>query len=669
MNKGKLKFYGLAVTALFTTAVMVIGGPANFSAFAEDAAPETPETTVERFDAVKALREEGEANGWSVGVFTGDTLAPVTEGAKAEYTYYTTQIQSGYKYAANENAFAYVPDEYAYTAADAFVGERDKYLASEKYGFVLQNDAEKDMALVYTADKAGTLFFQDLAQVAPLHFDDKENAGVFGEYRILLQSEDDVTQVYPEEGTHELYADNAAPTTSAWVNSSVEVKAGDKLIFRSDKAESTIFSSPVVSYTEFEEEYELKNFWKYQQVVDANYFVPSYRINPTDSWMIIGELETKGNETDIFQRGETPLKGVKFWSKDYQYLGMFGGIFVHASGNSSTEGADAGKGDIAYAFKVPHNGYVNLSLDVVGEWRANGYEIVYEGTTLATAAEVAAEHPEFSGAGDMVFKNGLTMSAKTVKVTAGTYIYFIQKTEGGGSIKADMNPIVTYVDAPYALDKTEIEVGTEEEAVLTLSINPEYDIADDAEIVWTAATEGVVELTSDGNTVKVKGIAPGQTVISAKIGDYDAVTCEVTVNAVIRNEFTVEPQALSVTKGASGTIAVTISDKITAADLQVAMEDDSIASATIEGTTITVKGLKKGTTKLFITAAGSKSVTVAVTVTENTEPGNSSTGGSSSGTSADESKTSGGCGSVIGFSAATVALCGAAAVVFIRKKK
>lgn len=662
MNKCKLKACCFAVAAILIAGGMVSSGVTNFSAFAEDV--ETPKVEPERFEAVNSLRESAERNGWSVGAFNGDELSPVETGAAAEYTYYTDQIWDGYKYAANDNAFAYIPDEYTYTVDAGFVGDRDKYLDSEKYGLVLKNDAEKDMSLIYTAEKAGTLYFQDLAQVAPLHFDEKDKAGVFGEYRILLQSGGKTTQVYPEEGSHELLADNKAPTTSAWVNSSVNVEAGDKLIFRSDKADSTIFSSPVVSYEKFEETYELKNFWKFQQVVDANYFVPSYRINPTDAWMTIGELETKGNETDIFQRGETPLRGVKFWSKDYQYLGMFGGMFVHASGNSSTDGADAGKGDVAYAFKVPHNGYVNLSLDVVGEWRANGYEIVYEGTTLSTAAEVASEYPEFNGAGDMIFKNGLNMSAKTVKVTAGTYIYFVQKTEGGGSIKADMNPIVTYVDAPYTIDKTSLEIGTEEEATLTLQINPEYAIADDAEITWTSANEGIVQLVPEGNACKVTGLAPGQTVISAKIGDYDAVTCEVTVEKVLKNEFTVNPEALSVKKGESGTLTVTVSDKISVEDIEVAVEDDTIATASLSGTTITVTGVKKGNTKLYITAEGSKSVAVNITVTEENNP-EDSTSGSVTSSKEDE----GGCGSVIGLGSVVAISAIGAAIMLVRKKK
>lgn len=660
MNKGKSKFCGLAATALLAAAVMTSAGIGNFSALAEGEPSKEP-VAPERFEAVEALRESGEKNGWSVGVFTGDTLASVSEGEMSAYTYYTTQVWDGYKYAANDNAFAYVPDEMEYTVPtepDDLTGVPEELLDAEKYGFVLKNDAEKNMALIYTADKTGTLYFQDLAQVAPLHFDDRDKKGVYGEYRILLESAGSVTQVYPAEGAHELLADNAAPTTSAWVNSSVEVKEGDKLIFRSDKADSTIFSSPVVSWEEFEEVYELKNFWKFQQINDANYFEPVYRHNPTDSWLRFPNLETKKNEWDIVQRGGVEMKSSLYWNNDYDFMGAFGGLFMHASGNSASEGENAGKGDIAYAFKVPHNGYVNIDLNLVGNWAAGDFEIVYNGEVLDSC----------TAAGDTIYRTGLTLSANAVKVTAGTEIYFVQKTQSGGSLKVDMNPIVTYVDAPYTLDKTSIEMDAQEEETLTLTINPDYDLADE-EIEWTAANEGIVELTPDGNTVKVKGLAAGQTIISAKIGAYEAVTCEVTINAALQNEFTVDPESLSVKKGESGTLTVTVSDKISVEDIEVAVEDDTIATASLSGSTITVTGVKKGNTKLYITAEGSKSATVEITVTDEGVSTDSSSGSSSDSGKTENDGADGGCGSVVGIGAASVFALGAATFVLTRKKK
>ena len=70
MNKGKSKFCGLAATALLAAAVMTSAGIGNFSALAEGEPSKEP-VAPERFEAVEALRESGEKNGWSVGVFTG----------------------------------------------------------------------------------------------------------------------------------------------------------------------------------------------------------------------------------------------------------------------------------------------------------------------------------------------------------------------------------------------------------------------------------------------------------------------------------------------------------------------------------------------------------------------------------------------------------------------
>ena len=44
------------------------------------------------------------------------------------------------------------------------------------------------------------------------------------------------------------------------------------------------------------------------------------------------------------------MKSSLYWNNDYDFMGAFGGLFMHASGNSASEGENAGKGDIAYAF-------------------------------------------------------------------------------------------------------------------------------------------------------------------------------------------------------------------------------------------------------------------------------------------------------------------------------
>ena len=603
--------------------------------------------------AVEALRGE-DAGNWAVGTYADGAFTPVAGGAAGQYTYYTTQQWQGKTYTKNDGTdFAFVPDEITYTKADFFVGD-EAYLQMQEYSVVLVNGSE-DMALAYTADAAGTLYFQDLAQVAPLHWDDREQAGVYGEYRIYRIGGGNAEQVYPAEGAHQLEAANAAPTTSAWVNSSVEMDAGDKLVFVSEKDGSTVFSSPVVSDTAFPERYELKNFWKWQQINDANYFEAVYRQAEDSAWTRFPNLETKKTEWDLDQRSQTQYLLPHYWTDGddwgQNFIGAFGGMWIHASGNprSGKDGNNAGVGDIGYAFKVPHDGFVDIDLKVVGQY-GPAVEIWYNGEKLTGTQFDTTD-------GDTICKKGMTLSAKAIPVTEGAEIYFVQRTDNNGSCKQDFNPVITYVEAPYTLDKSEIGLEEGDSETLTLTLNPAYALtAEDVEWALAAGGEEVVELTENGTSATVRGIKGGQTVLSVSAGGYTAVTCKLTVTAAVKNEFTLSSSALSVEAGKTGTFTVTIADgsAVTAADLEVMSEDDTVATAAIDGTTVTVTGLKKGTVNIFVTAEGSLSASVSVTVTEPqkdpgtaTDPGDNGTASDPGDNGTDDGKE-GGCGSFAG---------------------
>ena len=171
-----------------------------------------------------------------------------------------------------------------------------------------------------------------------------------------------------------------------------------------------------------------------------------------------------------------------------------------------------------------------------------------------------------------------------------------------------------------------------------------------------AGGEEVVELTENGTSATVRGIKGGQTVLSVSAGGYTAVTCKLTVTAAVKNEFTLSSSSLSVEAGKTGTFTVTIADgsAVTAADLEVMSEDDTVATAAIDGTTVTVTGLKKGTVNIFVTAEGSLSASVSVTVTEPqkdpgtaTDPGDNGTASDPGDNGTDDGKE-GGCGSFAG---------------------
>jgi len=352
----KLRTFGIIVIAFFmllTTIFAVTGAGIFIKA-------ENAEQSVVNFSAVDALRTETDVNGWSVATFDGTTISEIQSSTSIDYTYYTTWVQEGVGYS-KDGAMAFVPNKLIHNVAADCNGPDESMVNSQKYSVVLKNDETNKMALVYTAGVEGTIYYQDLAQVAPLHYDEKDNAGVYGEYRIVkLSAQGTVTQLYPEQGNHELFASNGAPTTSAYVNSSVEMAVGDKLVFVSEKASSEIYSSPVVSYTEFEEVYEFKNFWKWQQINDANYFDVVYK-NPNGEWQSFPNLETKHANYDIYNRSGAPYTAALYWTTDYTYSFAYGGLWVHAGEVPSTEGL----GDVGYAFKVPHSGYVNITVTFI----------------------------------------------------------------------------------------------------------------------------------------------------------------------------------------------------------------------------------------------------------------------------------------------------------------
>ena len=633
----KLKKFGIVITALVVAAYVFGARQGVLSVRAEDEKAEV-------YSAVECLRQE-QSSGWSVAAFDGNTLTASEDAVATNYTYYTLQAHTGKSYAVN-TAGAFVPDKLVHTVSAACYGPDESMVNDEKYSVVLLNDAESKMALVYTAPEAGTLYFQDLAQVAPLHYDERENAGVYGEYRVVKLAEDGtVTQLYPEEGTHKLYASNGAPTTSAWVNSSVEAEEGDKILFVSEKAESTVFSSPSVSYAEFEEVYEFKNFWKWQQINDANYFEVGYR-NASGAWQSFPQLETKKGEYDIYPRSQAPYQSAMYWTMDNPYMMAFGGTWVHSSSAPSADGI----GDVGYAFKVPHSGYVNIKLNVIGHYQSE-VEVWHNDVKLYATSEADRVN---------IFHYGFTYSQNAVAVKAGDVLYFVQTSELGPSPQ-DLDPVITYIEDPYKLDENEITLNDGEETDLTLSVNSAFGL-DAQNAVWSVEPEGVITVEGAGAVATVKATGAGDAVISVKIGDYAPITCNVTVNAI--NKFTVSATSATVEEGATAELSVTVTNEtISIDDITVIVEDETVATARIDDGLITVSGIAAGTTEVYVQADGSKSVTLIVTVTEKAEVPDSSPSASEV-VSANES----GCGGSVNAAGTLFALAVIAAVITVKKK-
>ncbi|GHV02287.1 hypothetical protein FACS1894211_13420 [Clostridia bacterium] len=532
---------------------------------------------------------------WSVAKIEGGVETALTAPTSDTFTYYTTQTETGYFYKdgtdVSNKTFAY-------------------------NGTVLSNGVGKMTAFVYTAPTAGTLYIQDLAQVAPLHKLDSADAGVKGGYRIVKISGGAQTQLFPASGTQkDLYssANESSPAGSAWVNISVTVAVGDKIEFISTLSESQIYSSPVVSYEAFPEVYELHNFWRWQQINDSNYFEPVYKSgDSTTPWLQFPELETDAGDWDIVQRNDTRYNNAMYRAAaEYQFMGAFGGLFLHASGL-------AGEGDIAYRFKVPHNGYVSVEMDAYGSYLAV-VQIVYKGNVIAEETD-----------GDKIW-NGATLTAPVFSVEEGDYIYFVQKSAGGGSLKQDLNPRIKYVSDPFTLSDSAKTIEDGETFSLTLDLNPDYGF-DPADIVWTVTNGAILSksVSADGATVTLTGLKGGATTVTATVGGttWTPAVCAVTVNPVAK--FAVTPVTVSVKAEETAEVTVSILAGFTLSLSDISVESDKTAVCTVayDGATgkLTITGVAAGTASVYVTSDGVKSVIVTVTVTAKTggdgeEPG------------------------------------------------
>lgn len=551
------------------------------------------------YNAVESLRQ-GDGY-WSVGSFDGNSITNLANSEDVTYTYYTLQKHQGKAYKLN-SSMAFVPNKIVHSIALDCYGPNEDMVNSEKYSVVLVNDSNSKMTLIFTASNKGTIYFQDLAQVPPLHFDERENVGVYGEYRIVkLNSNGETVQLFPASGNHELYASNGAPTTSAWVNSSVSVEEGDKILFVSEKPNSTIFSSPSISYSKFEEVYEFKNFWKWQQINDANYFEVGYR-NTNGVWQSFPNLETKKGEYDIYPRRQAAYQAPLYWSFENPYMLAFGGMWVHASSDVNSNGIGA----VGYVFKVPHSGYVNVSLDIIGHYQSE-VEVWHNDTKLYTTTE--ADRVQ-------IFHYGFNYSKDILPVKAGDLIYFIQTATLGPSPQ-DLNPKITYLENPYTLSESSVNLSEGDEKDLTLSINSSFGLENET-IEWKVEPEGIVKIEGDGTNVKLTTEKVGEAVVSAKIGEFEPVTCNVVVESV--NKFSVSTENIEIKTGENGEVVVTIlNERISLEDIRVSVEDDSIATALKNGNKVIVTGVSVGSTELYIQAEGSRSIIIQVNVTKSEE--------------------------------------------------
>jgi len=119
--------------------------------------------------------------------------------------------------------------------------------------------------------------------------------------------------------------------------------------------------------------------------------------------------------------------------------------------------------------------------------------------------------------------------------------------------------------------------------------------------------EKIATVKVDSKTLTVSGVKEGVALVS--VSDSLGLKGSITVN--VKNTL-LDVDKVSVTVGTDKEGVVNV--KSGAAPYTATVEDASVAAATVNGTVVTVKGLKAGTTKMVIADKDKKTATINVTV-------------------------------------------------------
>ena len=195
-----------------------------------------------------------------------------------------------------------------------------------------------------------------------------------------------------------------------------------------------------------------------------------------------------------------------------------------------------------------------------------------------------------------------------------------KQTEYNGTYIYAFIPVTSVTLAPETLS---IEEG--KTAELTATISPAN--ATTQQHSWSSENGKIAKAYGKTlNTAKVTAIGVGKTTITYTIGGKEA-SCEVTVTprTISVESITLNKPQLSLVKGATETLTATVLPT-TATDKTVIWESSDTAVATVKDGIVTAVAAGNAT----ITAkAGEKTATCAVTVTNPSNSGSSSGGGSS----------------------------------------
>ena len=183
-------------------------------------------------------------------------------------------------------------------------------------------------------------------------------------------------------------------------------------------------------------------------------------------------------------------------------------------------------------------------------------------------------------------------------------------TAKAGEVSASCTVTVAKKVIPVSgisLDNTSVPLKEGQEIQLTATVTPED--ATDKTVTWSSDK---INIATVDNTGKVKAVAEGTAVITAKAGDKTA-TCTITVskNVIPVTSVTLDKTTLDMIKGDEATLSATVKPD-DATDKTVTWSTSSASVVTVENGKVKAVG---GGTATIMAKAGEQSATCAVTVT------------------------------------------------------
>lgn len=205
----------------------------------------------------------------------------------------------------------------------------------------------------------------------------------------------------------------------------------------------------------------------------------------------------------------------------------------------------------------------------------------------------------------------VAFATDTVNVPEGADAIRVYLSNLSANVSDKENPAIE-----IGLDTNEESLEVGDSVTLTATVKPS-DTTDKVEWAVTGDEDAVtIEASADGKTCEVTAVSAGTAIITATAGEFsDACTVTVTVPNVPVTGVKITPETLSLKKGETGDITVTV-EPDNATDKTVTLESDKEEVATVEKTDDGYKVTAVGKGTAIITAtAGEKSAKCTVTVT------------------------------------------------------